>query len=786
MTGYTGEIYRGVDYNPTWPGWTQGPGVSDPNLRLQTFDSDMANDAFASLWGKGYQAPPAGDTSAPINNGSNYRDDLKTIAEDGFNLVRLYNWDMSRGTAATQAPNYVGLDHINFLNYAASLGLKVVVPVSDYFLNDDGSSWNGVTPDSSYSFASAPAAIQSDFKQFIASITDPVTGKISTAVQSISVGNEGDIGEDLQVTGTTASNYLARTNWWIYNLHQQINGTAATGPDGNPVVNGASGTLVRLSATFSNADQGGTAAQGAWFNDLLGGVQAGQTTPNGWYQANNQTFATAVSGLATVDPTFASYYYNSFNIGQSTTTSPFSNTIAATLAKYDNGANQSYPEQAWPFFSSSSYQVPLMLMEVFTPNRSDYPTPADQALAAVKEAKDMEAYLALHNGGTPSSTTNLMGYNYFEFNDEPAAGKSVGLYQYGAAFQNAQTGTSALFYVTNSSKGFPDFTLPVYALTATAGPNGQGTLAGAWTANFPQFLTTHNDAYVVLQGHALTAAAPIGVMGNDESESAGAVALQSGTAHGQLGLGADGAVAYTANAGFTGIDTFSYYAFGEYGASDSSHAAIVVVPVSVGATTTVNLLALTPGELVAATYAAYLGRAPDAAGYEFWVGEYNKMVPPGAPAPALAAIAHSFGVSAEAKALYPFLAHPAGASDAEIAAFVSSVYDSLFNRPSDAAGSAYWAGQIKQALQAGQSVDAVVVNIMSGAQETAAAKDITTMMSRVAVSQEYVYQQELHNTVWAGASDIAAATTLLHSVNADPQSLLVGMRNAEDLIVHHP
>ncbi|WP_163595054.1 hypothetical protein, partial [Klebsiella pneumoniae] len=81
--------------------------------------------------------------SVPVDNGAtNYRDDLGTIAKAGFNLVRLYDWGMARGTSATSD---TGLDHINFLNYAQSLGVKVVVPVSNYFLSNDPFSWNNVT-----------------------------------------------------------------------------------------------------------------------------------------------------------------------------------------------------------------------------------------------------------------------------------------------------------------------------------------------------------------------------------------------------------------------------------------------------------------------------------------------------------------------------------------------------------------------------------------------------------------------------------------------------------------
>jgi hypothetical protein len=286
---YTGTIYRGVDYSPTWSTWAQVKG------NTQTNDSDMYNDAFASLWANAYQAAPSGpfpalppgtlpngDPSVPVPN-SIYRDDLGTIHTDGFHLVRLYDWGMNRGTAYTSGPynppippaaSNVGLDHFNFLNYAQSKNLQIVVPVSDYFLGDDQYSWAGATPDSTYSFSSAPIQIQTDFIQFIASITDPTTGKIHAAVQSIAVGNEGDLGQGIS-DGTTASQFLARTNWWIYNLHQQINGAGPNGPDGLPVVNGSTGTLIPLTATMSNADAG--AGIGGWWADLINGVVANST-----------------------------------------------------------------------------------------------------------------------------------------------------------------------------------------------------------------------------------------------------------------------------------------------------------------------------------------------------------------------------------------------------------------------------------------------------------------------------------------------------------------------------
>ncbi|MGE0576238.1 MAG: hypothetical protein AB7F22_18105 [Reyranella sp.] len=78
-----------------------------------------------------------------------------------------------------------------------------------------------------------------------------------------------------------------------------------------------------------------------------------------------------------------------------------------------------------------------------------------------------------------------------------------------------------------------------------------------------------------------------------------------------------------------------------------------------------------------------------------------------------------------------------------------------------------------------------LVNIVSGAQDTADGKDITAVMGKVAVSLEFVREQEEHDTIWEGASDITAAMSLLQPVTSDPLSVLIGVRNAEALIATH-
>jgi hypothetical protein len=295
-------------------------------------------------------------------------------------------------------------------------------------------------------------------------------------------------------------------------------------------------------------------------------------------------------------------------------------------------------------------------------------------------------------------------------------------------------------------------------------------------------VSTHDDAYVVQQGQSLSIAASVGVLLNDQSAST--ATLLSGPTNGTFQLAATGGFSYTPATGFAGVDSFTYHA-ATGGSGADGQALLYVVPVQVAASTTLNLLALNAEEQIAATYAAFFGRASDAAGFNFWLGEFNRGLPVQGPAALFANIASSFGISAEAKTLYPFLVNPFGASDVQISTFLDAVYNNLFNRSSDPLGLAYWTGQIKATLQAGQFVGSVLVNIMSGAQDTAAGKDITTLMGKVAVSLDYVHQQEQHHTTWVGTSDTAAATTLMHAVTADPQTVLVGIKNAEALIAAH-
>lgn len=319
----------------------------------------------------------------------------------------------------------------------------------------------------------------------------------------------------------------------------------------------------------------------------------------------------------------------------------------------------------------------------------------------------------------------------------------------------------------------------VYGLNATTVPLGTASLTFVLDSHPAVATGPYSETYVAISGQTLAATAADGVLANDEAATTTTVQVAPG--HGVLQLNADGTFAYTPAAGYAGLDSFAYHVSGGNGATDGQ-ALVYVVPTVVGASTTLDLLALNAEQQIAATYTAFFGRGADASGFEFWVDQFTTGAGQQTPATLFANIASSFGVSAEAQGLYPFLAHPQGASDGEIGAFLDSVYSNLFNRSSDAGGLAYWTDQIHQHLAAGQYVGSVLVDIISGTQNTGSGHDITTLMSKVAVGLAYVHEQERLGTAWSYAADGADATALLQAVTAEPQTVLVGIGQAQNLV----
>ena len=93
----------GMNYDPNPIGYTQGR----PPPQLY-YDSDFFHASFAALWG-----------DKPAHDHNPGRGDLKKMAEQGVNFVRLYNWNAER-------------DHTPFLKESARLGISLALPISNY------------------------------------------------------------------------------------------------------------------------------------------------------------------------------------------------------------------------------------------------------------------------------------------------------------------------------------------------------------------------------------------------------------------------------------------------------------------------------------------------------------------------------------------------------------------------------------------------------------------------------------------------------------------------------
>ncbi|MGE0576483.1 Calx-beta domain-containing protein [Reyranella sp.] len=323
-----------------------------------------------------------------------------------------------------------------------------------------------------------------------------------------------------------------------------------------------------------------------------------------------------------------------------------------------------------------------------------------------------------------------------------------------------------------------DLSSPSSGLTIATGLAG-GSILNDDTAGPPQPTVVHDDAYVGLAGQALSMSAANGVLFNDSGSNLAASEV-NGPAHGTLMVDADGGFTYTPGEGFAGTDSFRYLAFGELG---GEYRTVDVHIARLTPDATLDLLSLTAEQQVALAYTTFFSRGADAAGFRFWVGEFEAGLPRLGPAALFSAIADAFAASTEARTLYPFLDHARGASDAEIGDFLDGIYNNLFNRSADAGGLAYWTGQIREAIASGQFVGSILDDILGGARNSEAGQDVMTVLGKIAVSLSYVHDQQRFHAPWTAVDDGAAAIDLLRAVTADPQTVLVGVVQAYDLTI---
>jgi S-layer protein len=165
-------------------------------------------------------------------------------------------------------------------------------------------------------------------------------------------------------------------------------------------------------------------------------------------------------------------------------------------------------------------------------------------------------------------------------------------------------------------------------------------------------------------------------------------------------------------------------------------------------------MALSAAQLITQIYVGYYDRAPDAAGLNYWVGRYNAGMK-------LADIAQSFSVQTESTNTYAYLANPNVAS---VSTFLTSVYANLFNRAPDSAGLTYWTNEINSGRS---NVGNAILNIISGAQDTASSMDLTTITNKMTAA--YNWASTMSNIAGAvyGTNEATSAKSIIASVTSD-------------------
>lgn len=376
-------------------------------------------------------------------------------------------------------------------------------------------------------------------------------------------------------------------------------------------------------------------------------------------------------------------------------------------------------------------------------------------------------------GGGGSDTFQFLGYSkersIFEISDfavSPAERDVIDLRPLGI--------TSFSQVYLYSSKAFAVFDEQGAILFFGATPNYDGVLNASDFLFADPDAHVYDDAYLAAQDHALAVPPSTGILFNDVNAALAETTL--GPSHGSLELGIDGSFVYTPERGFFGIDAFSYEA------TINGEAVAAEAKVYITATSeSLDLLKLDVDQQIAAIYVGLLGRAADKAGFGFWQEEFAKDVAGSKASLVLDGIANAFAESTEAKALYPLLAHPRGASNDLVGAFIDSVYGNLFDRTADAEGKAYWTEAFRHASEKGQGIGALVLDIAGGAH----ASDTSTLLGRVAVSLAFVDAQKKYAMDWSGATDVEAAQELLDAIGNDQAAILIGVREADLLAAGH-
>lgn len=175
---------------------------------------------------------------------------------------------------------------------------------------------------------------------------------------------------------------------------------------------------------------------------------------------------------------------------------------------------------------------------------------------------------------------------------------------------------------------------------------------------------------------------------------------------------------------------------------------------------------------IAGLYVGYYNRGADPDGLNFWIGAANGGL-------SLAAIADDFATQPESTATYAFLAAPNLGSIPLIQAFITEVYQNVFERAPDAPGLAFWTDQLLNGFPPGQ----MILAIEQGAQ----GDDKIVLDRKIEVSVYYAEEYALNGDVpWTAAEELGNASHALDGDRAfwlSPNAVALAKANVDQLII---
>ena len=405
----TGNAANGGAVSPTNTLVITGPDQFQPSVvghqiviaNDQLSDSDFFNSAFKPLWQTPrYQA----DGGTKLN-------DLQVmqrlgVASDsgsGSTVIRLYDWNGERGFSG---PTTGTSEHLEFLNAAQQAGLKVIVPVSNFFLGDKDA-WNGAAPDGQYDSTNGiPQAIRDALDYFIKSVSADGKGGggLHPAIAGFSVGNEIELNSNAFAQGNMTK-LAQRTLWWVVNIQSRLESLGW--------VNANNQNQIRFTSPVSNADDDSSnPAQKSWFQIFRHGAKSGDLMPSG--PAAGTRFDADVPGLEALKGAdwYKTWFYNSYQ------TSKTGEGLTDLLDRYNAPRGTGDWHNQWP---GEAFPVPLVLTELdysiaeAGSEGAYFNTFANDQVQVAENFLRGEAVL----GGRTIDNQSFAGYALFEFNQEP-------------------------------------------------------------------------------------------------------------------------------------------------------------------------------------------------------------------------------------------------------------------------------------------------------------------------------------------------------------------------------